>query len=143
MLHSDNGYVFLAVSPKLKTDLYNKGALDGRKRPVQLLPSYDFFNETASFLAVSREIAREKMNDQFLFSGYLSLDKMYLIDSREADKFYMSVCMDCEYYGETNCFENEFRCGEEDRERYRDTSHFESLKDIRRERKPKTLPVTG
>lgn len=143
LLHSDGDHVFLAVDPKMKTDLFNKGALDGRKHSIQLQSTYDASNEASFLLAVEREAVQGKIDCQLRFFGFVPLDKTYLINVHEADHFYKTVCMDCEFLGDTGCFRNDFACGEEDREQFRDTPHFERLKEIRGDRKRQTFPVTG
>jgi hypothetical protein len=143
LLHSEEDHLFLPVDAVLKTDLFNKGFLDGRKRPIQFKPSYDTSHEEQFVLAVEKLIIQDKLDDQNRFYGLVSLEKTFLINVREADHFIENVCMDCEFYGEAGCFRNEFACAEEDRDRFRDSPHFESLKEIRQDRKRQTIPVTG
>lgn len=143
LLHSEEGHVFIPVDAALKTDLLNKGFLDGRKRPIQFNLSYDSSNEERFVLAVEKGIVQGKLDDQNRFYGLVPLDKTFLIHVREADHFIENVCMDCEFYGEAGCFKNDFACAEEDRDRFSDSPHFETLKEIRQERKSQTFPVTG
>lgn len=143
LLHSDDEHVFLPVDAKLKTDLFNKGFLDGRKRPIQMQPSYDTSNEETFVLAIDKGAVQKNMDGQFRFFGLVPLEKTYLIQVHEADQFLKNVCMDCEFHGESNCFKNEFTCGKEDRDHFRDSPHFETLKEIRGERKRQTFPIMG
>lgn len=143
LLHSENTYLFLSVDATYKTTLFNKGFLDGRKHPVQLQASYEESHDECFVLAVERGLVQNKLDAQNQFFGILPLERTFLIDSREADQFIENVCMDCEFYGEAGCYSNNFTCAEEDRDRYRDSPHFEALKETRQERRRQTFPVTG
>ncbi|MFC5402315.1 hypothetical protein [Cohnella soli] len=143
LLHSEGTHVYLSVDAKRKTDLFNKGFMDGRKRPVQLQSSYEECREEKFVFAIEKGIVEDKLDDQFRFSGLVSLDKTFLINVREADQFIENVCMDCEYFGEAGCFRNDFACAEEDRDRFRDSPHFEALKEKRQERRLQTFPLMG
>jgi hypothetical protein len=142
LIHSQKGYVFLPIDGKMKTDLFNKGHLDGRKEPFRLERMYDSCSGTKEVLAFSSTDFTDKISNLQL-TGVVPLDKTFLISTGEADRFLSTVCENCEYAGMPNCFLQDFRCTEVDREKYRDGAWFELKKDRVRERKQLAFPFKG
>ncbi|WP_336788370.1 hypothetical protein [Paenibacillus sp. MMO-177] len=143
LIHAEDTHFFLPVDAPRKTDLFNKGFLDGRKAPIPLKTSYAESHEERFVLAIEKGSVISNLDRQNRFYGLVSLEKTFLIEVREADRFIENICMECEYYGEAGCFQNDFKCAVEDRDRFRDSPHFEALKEKREERKRQTFPVTG
>ncbi|MDN4067518.1 hypothetical protein QYF50_06385 [Paenibacillus vini] len=142
LIHSSNGFAFLPIDGKKKTDLFNKGFLDGRKQPVPLEPTYESCSGTNEVLAFSIKNFSDKVKNLYLV-GVVPLDQTYLINSHESDRFLASFCSECEYSGMHNCFSNDFPCADADREKYKDGSWFELKKEVRKERKSFAFPVKG
>ncbi|GAA0854183.1 hypothetical protein ABER99_20645 [Paenibacillus glucanolyticus] len=140
LIHADSEYIFIPVDGKLKTDFFNKGLLDGRKKH---LPFFTSLSDCESQWAIV--IPHQLVNGQLVnrcFAGVLSLEVTYIIRIKEANAFLENVCMTCEYYGSPQCYlKASFDCGVEDRDRYRDGSWLELQKEIRMERKRLAFPV--
>lgn len=138
IIHSEDGYWFLLLDGSLKTDYYNKGFVDARKRTLKLERRYLDCDPGSWILAFEREKVKDKViNESFI--GCIPLELGYLIDFKEAYKFYESVCELCDLCGTPKCFEIAENCGSEDRDRYRDYSHFEYQKELQKERKRKAI----
>ena len=143
LMHSQKGYVFIPIDGNKKTDLFNKGYLDGRKQPIPLEPTYESCSRAAvGVIAFSSTEFADKINFTQL-TGVIPLDRTFLITIREADHFLSSVCEDCEYFGMPDCFRKDFPCAEEDREKYRDTTWFELKRESQKERKRLAFPMKG
>jgi hypothetical protein len=142
LIHSQKGYVFVPIDGKMKTDLFNKGLLDGRKHPVRLERTYDSCSGTKEVLAFSSTDFSDKISNLQL-TGVVPLDQTFLVPTGEADRFLSTICEDCEYLGMHDCFLRDFRCTEIDREKYCDGAWFELKKDLRKERKRLAFPVKG
>ena len=72
--------------------------------------------------------------------GNIPLNRTFLLFCREVERFTKSVCQDCEYYGTPDCFRNEFRCAEDDRDKYREDSWFSLQREVKKERKRLAFP---
>jgi hypothetical protein len=120
MIHDEEAYYFIGLDGSTKTDLYNKGFLDGRKRPVQLHPYYEDCNNSTWVLALKRKVVRDKVQaDNFV--SILPLNETFVIVTREAERFKERYCQDCEFAGSSKCFlEADFDCAEEERDSYKD-----------------------
>lgn len=136
IIHSEEGFYFLPLDSKQKTDIYNKGTLDGTKKPIQMYAQYEAlpFGDHHSVLVVrSNEI---ELTNAMQFKGRISLDKLYVISVQEVDTFINSVCFECERYGESNCaLQTNYFCAEEDRDRFRDSTWFSVQNEKRQQRK--------
>jgi hypothetical protein len=145
LIHDEDNFLFLPLDGRLKTDLYNKGLLDGRKRAVAMKRSFADCEEAVFALAVARDVISGQLTSKDEFVGCVSLDKTYLIVTREANRFIQNYCLECEQYGTPQCFkELDYDCAEEDRDRYRDTPYLMQQQEIRKARRKRTpFPVTG
>ncbi|KJD43310.1 hypothetical protein [Paenibacillus terrae] len=140
LLHAEDGYAFIPVDGRYKTDLYNQGLLDGRKRAVHFFSTL-FECESPWVLILPFQTAEESLINCSFF-GVVSLDQTYIVNMREAVTFLNNVCMQCEVYGTDKCyFSLSFDCGKDDREQYRDSAWFEMQREIRRKRKERVFPV--
>lgn len=140
LLHAEEGYAFIPIDGKQKTDLYNKGLLDGRKREIPFFSALTYCESPWSIVVPLPLIVGKTVNNTFV--GVLSLDQTYLVKLSEANAFNENVCMTCESFGTEKCFMMaDFDCGVDDREQYRDTSWFEMQKEIRKHRKQKAFPA--
>ncbi|MEB9897773.1 hypothetical protein P4K96_30660 [Bacillus cereus] len=142
LIYSQDSYVFIPIDGKMKTDFFNKGFIDGRKRPKRLEMSYDSCPSTKEILAFSSIEYSDKISNQML-TGVVPLNHTFLISTREADRFLSHVCQLCEYYGEPNCFRADFLCAHDDRDKYRDSTWFSLKKEASIERKQHAFPVMG
>ncbi|WP_240416513.1 hypothetical protein [Paenibacillus periandrae] len=140
LIHAEEGYAYIPVDGSFKTDLFNKGLLDGRKKAIKFNRSLSEC-ESLWVLVLPLQLFEANLTNKS-FVGVISLDRTYLVRMKEAGAFIKNVCMTCEEYGTHNCYLSlSFDCGEDDREQYRDGSHFEFQKEIRRNRKQKAFPV--
>ncbi|MDH6674949.1 hypothetical protein M2277_005648 [Paenibacillus sp. LBL] len=142
LIHSQQGFVFLPLNGKLKTAIYNKGFIDGRKQPIRIEHSYESCSGTVNVLAFSSIDFSHKINGRQI-TGVVPLDRTFLISANEADRFISSVCEMCDYLGDPDCFRRDFRCSEIDRDKYRDGAWFELKQELRKERKRFAFPVKG
>lgn len=144
LIHDEEQYLFLPLSGHFKTDLYNKGFLDGRKEVVQLYQTYSECSDMQpAVLSMSRGLVNQDLGKNNEFSGIIRLDKTFLIHTLEANRFIQNYCMDCECIGMEKCYKQlEYDCGEEDRERYRDTPNLMRQQEIRKSRR-KHIPFPG
>ncbi|KQN96816.1 hypothetical protein [Paenibacillus sp. Leaf72] len=133
IIHSENQYYFCEMDGKKKTEFFNRGLIDGRRHGLLLKGGFFHCENVLGVLAIKRCDVDSYINEG-LFTGVISLDKTYLIQAREADSFIQNYCLDCEVYGEAACYAN-FACGEEDRDRFKESSWFELQKAKRKERK--------
>jgi hypothetical protein len=142
LVHSQKGYVFLPIDGKLKTNLFNKGMLDGRKHPIRIEQTYDSCTGAKDVLCFSSiEFANKICNQQL--TGVVPLDQTFIISTGEADRFLSTICENCEYLGIRDCFLRDFRCTEVDREKYSDGAWFELKKEFRTDRKRIAFPLKG
>lgn len=141
MIHDEEGYLFLPIDGRRKTDLYNKGLLDGRKAAIPLYSTYSECSDLQdAIIAVPREAVNSNLTLKGEFIGVIQLNRTYLIDTREANRFIQDYCNECEYVGTPQCFrELEFDCAEEDRDKYRDTPYLMRQQEIRRARRKRML----
>lgn len=139
LIHSSAGYVFIPLNGRLKTDLFNKGYVDGRKLSVVLEQSYEDCAGVSEVLAFSSTEFSHKINNRELI-GNIPLNRTFLLFCHEVERFTKSVCQDCEYYGTPDCFRNEFRCAEDDRDKYREDSWFSLQREAKKERKRLAFP---
>lgn len=139
LIHSRKGYSFVAIDGKQKTELFRKGYLDGRKKPVHLESTYDSCSGTKEVIVFSSSEYATKINRSQLI-GVVPLNQTFLISTREADRFIKLSCEECEHYGTRSCYRQGFRCAEDDREKYRDSTWFTLKKDARKERKRLAFP---
>jgi len=143
MIHDEVGYFFIPIDGRRKTDLYNKGLLDGRKGAIPLFSSFtecSYIHEAV--LAIPRGVISSYLSPKGDFIGVIQLDRTYLIDTREANRFIKEVCFECEYMGTPQCFKKDYRCAEEDRDKYRDTPYRIRQQEIRKARRKRT-PFPG
>ncbi|OMF66937.1 hypothetical protein [Paenibacillus glucanolyticus] len=128
-------FYFVPMDGKLKTAMYNRGFLDGRsKRKVKC--DRDLPLGVAKHILV---IPATLLNDDNFqqggwFVGTLSLELLYMMNNDEAARFLESECSNCEYQGQSGCF-NFYQCYDDDRDKYKDTPWFDVLRSIRQERK--------
>lgn len=139
LIHSQTGYVFIPLNGKLKTDIYNKGYVEGSTLSVALERSYEDCSGVTEVLAFSSSEFPHKINNQDLV-GNIPLNRTFLLFCREVERFTKTVCQDCEYYGITDCFRNDFKCAEDDRNKYREDSWFALQREVRKERKRLAFP---
>lgn len=142
LIHSQKGFVFLPINGRLKTAIYNKGFVDGRKHPILLEQTYESCSSTDEVIAFS-SIHFAQVISNLQLTGVVPLDQTFLISTSEANRFLSSVCEECEYLGEPDCFRRDFRCAEIDRDKYRDGAWFELIKELRKERKRFVFPAKG
>lgn len=140
LIYSEGAYWYLPVNGSLKTDYYNKGLVDARKQALKLEGRYTDCEPMRWVFVFEREKIKDKVLNESLM-GCIPLDLVYVIDSKEVNNFYESVCQYCDLCGTPKCYEKiDIDCGSEDRDRYRDSSHFEYQKELRKARKKKPFP---
>ncbi|KGP81942.1 MULTISPECIES: hypothetical protein [Paenibacillus] len=127
-------FYFVPLDGKLKTAIYNRGFLDGRKRKLKC--DRDVPLGVAKHILV---IPGALLNDDNFqqgdwFVGTLSLELLYMMSNDEAARFIENECSNCEYQGQPSCF-NLYQCYEDDRDQYMDSPWFDVLRTIRKERK--------
>ncbi|SEB27660.1 hypothetical protein [Paenibacillus sp. 276b] len=132
---------FLSMNGHLKTAIYNRGFLDGRKHSIQLEDEFPLYVEAKSILILPKDDLKDGVISGTSFIGVLSLDMLFVIDNQEATTFFEVECDSCEFYGSHACFKN-YDCADEDRARYKDSSWFEHIKFHKKElKRGKAFPV--
>lgn len=144
LIHEEERFLFLPIDGQLKTDLYNKGLLDGRKRAFKLYETYSECSDLeTAVIAISREAISTQLTLNNRFTGVIQLDQTFLIDTREANRFIEEFCNECEFVGTPQCFMKiGYDCADEDRDKYRDTPYLMRQQEIRRARRKHT-PFPG
>lgn len=139
LIHDEDKYLFLPIDGQRKTDLYNKGLLDGRKKAIQLFTTYSECSDLASaIIAIPRKPWSSQITKSGAFIGVIQLDQTFLIDTREANRFIEQYCYECEFIGEPLCFKQGYNCADEDRDKYRDTPYLLRQQEIRKARRKRT-----
>ncbi|MGV2886069.1 hypothetical protein [Paenibacillus taichungensis] len=140
LIHDEDKHLFLPIDGRRKTDLYNKGLMDGRKEAIPLYTSYSECSDLhAAVIAIPRETISSFLTPKDEFIGVIQLDRTFLIDTREANRFIQDFCNECEYVGTPQCFkELDYDCAEEDRDKYSDTPYLMRQQEIRKARRKRT-----
>ncbi|MCW3793746.1 hypothetical protein OM416_19315 [Paenibacillus sp. LS1] len=144
-IHEPRKYYYVSLSGTDKTLLYSKVLLDGRKRPVSVSESLENCDDEWVLVFPRSLVPDQSILKGGLFTGYLSLDKTYIIRLSAANKFQTQYCFECEMHQVEGCYKMlDYDCGAEDRERYRDTGWFEiqhNIREAREEKKNTAFPV--
>ncbi|GAB6427742.1 hypothetical protein bcgnr5372_37950 [Bacillus luti] len=146
-LHHNEEYLYLPLTGKKKTDVYNKGFLDGRRIPVSLYTDIEAaasVNGVKELLVIEKELLGDKLNKDNQLISTLSLSEAFEVKASAVISFLENYCYHCDLFGEKECFAKlSYDCAEEERERFTE-SHWHQVRiENRKERKQrkKTCPA--
>lgn len=95
-------YYILPLTGEMKTNLYNKGILDGRKKPIRLHEETEDFSRFYRFkwlLGVRKSDVEAYLTDQLLFTYKLDITRTFLIYTHEISLIEERWCPWCEECG--------------------------------------------
>lgn len=132
---NNHAYHYILMDGKQKTDAYNKGSINGMKKPVPLYtfssyvedkePSKENQRNTKEkwLLAIPKEVVSSRMIDEkkSLFVGKVGVVKTYLLKMHNIETFleYNCTLRECPYQGAEDCFKkNPFDCSSPNRKRH-------------------------
>jgi hypothetical protein len=124
IIKNTDKYYYLLLDGKMKTNLYNKGVLDGAKKPLPLFEyRMDLVPEEKWILAIPKFSVHSDMineNEKY-FVGRIGIVKTYILKSNSIGTFLEYSCSltECQYDGKKDCFNlNEFDCSLPNRKRH-------------------------
>ena len=101
IIRSEN-YYLVPLTGEIKTDLFNKGIVDGRKKPIQLYIERTDFSRFYSFkwiLAIEKHLIDAYVSADMKFTYKLALSKTYLLYTNEINLVEEKWCPLCEECG--------------------------------------------